>query len=134
MICTFKKKNKETCKNNSLKNDKYCYWHSKKISEAEKNLNRSNGGRNKIIKCNSVFPEYELNNIADVLKLNAVLINSVLQNKIDLRIVTGIGYMLNLQMKGIELNSIESKLFKFEDIFISLPKSFNENYELQKQT
>ena len=127
MKCQFKKKNKESCKNNALKNDKYCYWHSKKITEAEKNMNRSNGGKNKIIKCNSDFQEYELNNIADVLKLNAVLINSVLQNKIDLRIVTGIGYMLNLQMKGIELNSIESKLFKMEDIIISLPKSFTED-------
>ena len=127
MKCQFKKKNNQSCKNNSLKNDKYCYWHSKKITEAEKNMNRSNGGKNKIIKCNSDFPEYELNNIADVLKLNAVLINSVLQNKIDLRIVTGIGYMLNLQMKAIELNSIESKLFKMEDIIIELPKSFTED-------
>ena len=127
MKCSYKKKNKESCKNNSLKNDKFCYWHSKKITEAEKNLNRSNGGKNKIIKCTGDFPEYELNNIADVLKLNTVLINSVLQNKIDLRIVTGIGYMLNLQMKGIELNSIESKLFKMEDIIIELPKSFTED-------
>ncbi len=133
MKCCYKKKNKESCKNNSLKNDKYCYWHSKKITEAEKNLNRSNGGKNKIIKCNSEFPEYELNNISEVCKLNTALINSVLQNKTDLRLATGIGYLLTLQMKLIELQSIESKIFKMEDIFISLPESFNENYELQKQ-
>ena len=127
MKCRFKKSNKETCKNNSLHNDKYCYWHSKKITEAEKNLNRSNGGKQKIIKCTGDFPEYELNNIAEVCKLNTVLINSVLQNKIDLRIATGIGYMLNLQIKAIELVSIESKLFKMEDIIIELPKSFTED-------
>lgn len=127
MKCKFKKSNKETCKNNSLHNDKYCYWHSKKITEAEKNLNRSNGGKQKIIKCTGDFPEYELNNIAEVCKLNTVLINSVLQNKIDLRIATGIGYMLNLQIKAIELVSIESKLFKMEDIIIELPKSFTED-------
>ena len=90
-------------------------------------MNRSNGGKQKQIKCNSDFPEYELKNIADVLKLNTVLINGVLQNKIDLRIATGIGYMLNLQMKAIELVSIEGKLFKMEDIIIELPKSFTEN-------
>ena len=127
MKCSYKKNNSESCKNNSLHNDKFCYWHSKKIPAATKHENRSKGGKNKIIKCTSEFPEYELNNIADVLKLNTVLINSVLQNKIDLRIVTGIGYMLNLQMKGIELNSIESKLFKMEDIIIELPKSFTED-------
>ena len=127
MKCSYKKKNKDSCKNNSLKNDKYCYWHSSKVTEAEKNLNRSNGGKNKIIKCNSDFPEFELNNITDVCKLNASMVNSVLQNKIDLRIATGIGYLLNLQMKAIELHSIESKLFKMEDIIIELPKSFTED-------
>ncbi|MFZ1461404.1 MAG: hypothetical protein WAU38_11465 [Ignavibacteria bacterium] len=127
MKCSYKKKNKESCKNNSLKNDKYCYWHSSKVTEAEKNLNRSNGGKNKIIKCNSDFPEFELNNIADVCNLIASMVNSVLQNKIDLRIATGIGYLLNLQMKAIELVSIESKLFKMEDIIIELPKSFTED-------
>ena len=127
MKCSYKKNNSESCKNNSLKNDKFCYWHSKKITEAEKNMNRSNGGKNKIIKCNSDFPEYKLDNITAVCKLNTALINSVLQNKIDLRIATGIGYMLNLQIKAIELVSIESKLFKMEDIIIELPKSFTED-------
>jgi hypothetical protein len=124
MICTFKKKNKETCKNNSLKNDKFCYWHSKKITEAEKNLNRSNGGKQKQIKCNTEFVEFEIESIKGVCKLNATLINAVLKNKIDLKIATGICYMLNLQMKAIELETIESKIFKMEDVIIKLPESF----------
>ena len=127
MKCRYKKKNKESCKNNSLKNDKYCYWHSSKVTEATKQENRSKGGKQKQIKCNTEFVEFELNNIADVCKLNASMVNSVLQNKIDLRIATGIGYLLNLQMKAIELVSIESKLFKMEDIIIELPKSFTED-------
>jgi hypothetical protein len=127
MKCSYKKKNKESCKNNSLKNDKYCYWHSSKVTEATKQENRSKGGKQKQIKCNTEFVEFELNNIADVCKLNASMVNSVLQNKIDLRIATGIGYLLNLQMKAIELVSIESKLFKMEDIIIELPKSFTED-------
>ena len=127
MKCSYKKKNKESCKNNSLKNDKNCYWHSSKVTEATKQENRSKGGKQKQIKCNTEFVEFELNNIADVCKLNASMVNSVLQNKIDLRIATGIGYLLNLQMKAIELVSIESKLFKMEDIIIELPKSFTED-------
>ena len=127
MKCRYKKTNKESCKNNSLKNDKYCYWHSSKVTEATKQENRSKGGKQKQIKCNTEFVEFELNNIADVCKLNASMVNSVLQNKIDLRIATGIGYLLNLQMKAIELVSIESKLFKMEDIIIELPKSFTED-------
>jgi hypothetical protein len=124
MKCRYKKNNSETCKNNSLKNDKYCYWHSSKITEAEKNLNRSNGGKQKQIKCNTEFVEFEIESIKGVCKLNATLINAVLKNKIDLKIATGICYMLNLQMKAIELETIESKIFKMEDVIIKLPESF----------
>ena len=124
MKCSYKKNNKETCKNNSLKNDKYCYWHSSRVTEAEKNLNRSNGGKQKQIKCNTEFVEFEIESIKGVCKLNATLINAVLKNKIDLKIATGICYMLNLQMKAIELETIESKIFKMEDVIIKLPESF----------
>ena len=124
MKCRYKKNNSETCKNNSLKNDKYCYWHSSKITEAEKNLNRSNGGKQKQIKCNTEFVEFEIESIKGVCKLNATLINAVLKNKIDLKIATGICYMLNLQMKAIELETIESKILKMEDVIIKLPESF----------
>jgi hypothetical protein len=114
MKCNFKKSNNALCGNNAMLKDKYCYWHSKKIPESEKNKKRSEGGKNKIIKVNNRFENYELNNISDVLKLNTVLINSVLQNKIDLRIATGLTYMLNLQIKGIELISIEKRLDEVE--------------------
>jgi hypothetical protein len=129
MKCNFKKSNNEVCGNNAMNKDTKCYWHSKKIPESEKNKKRSEGGKNKIIKVNSRFEDYELNNIADVLKLNTVLINSVLQNKINLRIATGIVYMLNLQIKGIELNQIVKRIDELENKFTE--NNFNNNsYEL----
>jgi hypothetical protein len=124
MKCRYKKTNKESCKNNSLKNDKYCYWHSKKITEAEKNMNRSNGGKQKQIKCNTEFVEFEIESIKGVCKLNATLINAVLKNKIDLKIATGICYMLNLQMKAIELEQAQSKTNNMPDVYITLPEAF----------
>ena len=120
MNCKFKKSNGDNCKNLSLKSDKYCYWHSKKIPEDEKKLNRSNGGKNKVIKVNSEFEHYELNNISDVIKLNTVMINRVLNNELDLRIATGITYMLNLQIKGIELNTIEKRIDIIEQVNIRI--------------
>ncbi|HMQ70120.1 MAG TPA: hypothetical protein PKA90_14160 [Ignavibacteria bacterium] len=120
MKCNFKKSNNEVCKNNALLNDTKCYWHSKAIPESEKNMVRSAGGKNKIIKVRSNFLNHELNNISDVLKLNTLLINGVLQNKIDLRIATGITYMLNLQIKGIELSAIENKIHEMENMIIKI--------------
>lgn len=124
MICTFKKKNKETCKNNSLKNDKYCYWHSMKIPLAEKNKNRSKGGKQKQIKCNTEFVEYDIQNIKGICELNATLINAVLKDKVSLKIATGICYMLNLQMKAIEIQNAQSKTNNMPDVYITLPEAF----------
>lgn len=128
MKCNFKKTNNEVCKNNALLNDSKCYWHSKAIPESEKNKSRSSGGKSKIIKVNSNFQDHELKSIADVLKLNELLINKVLKNKLDLRLATGIGYLLNLQMKTIELSGIGNKN-DLENIIINikLPEELKSN-------
>ena len=114
MKCNFKKKNNELCGNNAMIEDEKCFWHSDKISEESKNEQRSKGGKSKVIKCEVEFENFELNNFADVRKLNAVLINSVLQNKIDLRIITGVCYNLNLQMKLIQFEILENRISELE--------------------
>ncbi len=83
MTCKQKKTNGEQCKNPSLHNDKYCYWHSGKVSEDEKYQHRSNGGKNKIISVNINFPKYKLNSMNDIIKLNSLMINKVLSNELD---------------------------------------------------
>ena len=114
MKCNFVKSNNELCGNNAMIEDEKCFWHSDKISEESKNEQRSKGGKSKVIKCEVEFENFELNNFADVRKLNAVLINSVLQNKIDLRIITGVCYNLNLQMKLIQFEILENRILELE--------------------
>ncbi len=133
MKCEFKKKDGTTCKNIPLRNDSYCYWHSKKVSEGEKYQHRSNGGKNKIIKVNINFPKYKLTSMNDILKLNSLMINKVLSNELDLRVSTGIAYLLNLQMKCLEVYDIEKRLEAIEDktntdIVIKLPPEFEATY------
>lgn len=120
MNCTFEKSNGETCKNLSLKEDKFCYWHSAKVPETIKQQNRSAGGKNKIIKTDGSFPELNLNTISNIIKLNSLMINKVLKNEADVRICTGIGYLLNLQIKCIELSSVEDRLEKVEKIVVQV--------------
>lgn len=126
MKCKFKKENKDVCKNNALQNEKFCYWHSKKIPENEKKQARSRGGKKKTIQITSDYEYYELNNISDVIKLNAELINGVLQKNTDLKILTSICYSLNLQMKLLELNKIETKISNMENLIVKvkLPEGF----------
>ena len=114
MKCNFVKSNNEVCGNNAMNEDEKCFWHSDKISEDEKNKQRSKGGKSKVIKCEVEFENFELNNFADVRNLNAVLINRVLQNELDLRIATGVCYNLNLQMKLIQFEIFENRISELE--------------------
>ena len=132
MKCEQKKNNGEQCKNPSLNGEKFCYWHSEKISEVEKHENRSKCGRSKIIKVNGNQPEYNLTSIKNIIKLNSLMINKVLRNKEDLRVCTGLGYLLNLQMKLIETNELEKRLERVEgklptNIIVKLPEAFENN-------
>jgi len=125
MKCNFVKANKEVCGNNALLKDTKCFWHSKKVSDDDKNKVRSAGGKSKIIKTSGGFDYYKLDNITDVNNLNTAMINAVLQNKIDLRVATGIAYMLNLSIKGIELSNIENKINEIEKlvVHVKLPEA-----------
>jgi len=127
MKCNFKKPNGETCKNLSLKEDRFCYWHSKKIPDAEKQ--RSKGGKNKIIKTDGLFPEISLNTIGNIIELNSLMINKILKNEADVRLCTGIGYLLNLQVKCIELNTLEKRIDEVEKVIvhIKLPEGFKKD-------
>jgi hypothetical protein len=128
--CKHIKANKKKCNSYSMNDSDFCYLHNPEIKESEKQKHRKNGGLHSAIKinCDSDFEYYELNSIENIIQLNAVLINKVLNAKLDLRILTGIGYSLNLQMKLIDLHTIEKKLENIENIIIKLPTSFN--YEL----
>jgi len=114
MKCEQKKLNGEQCRNPALTNDSRCYWHSPSISEEEKSINRSRGGKNKLIKSNCIFPNLKLTSIKDISKLNALMVTKVLSDTLDLRIATGVTYLLNLQVKCIETGTLEERLSKIE--------------------
>ena len=124
MKCKFKKSDKSTCKNNALHNDRFCFWHSGKITDKKKTEARANGGSKKQIKCNTEFVEYDIQNIKGICELNATLINAVLKDKVSLKIATGICYMLNLQMKAIEIQNAQNKISNMPDVYITLPEAF----------
>lgn len=69
-------------------------------------------------------PEIELKTIDDVMKVNSTVINKILKNDPELRFTSGINNLLNLQIKGIELQSIEKRIEDIEKITIKLPAEF----------
>ena len=111
------------CKANALKNSRQCFFHSDKITDEEKKQARIKGGKARQIRVNTEFDIYKLRSINDVLTINERLINDVLQNKISIQILTGIAYNLNLQLKLIEMESIEKRISELEN-------TITNNYEL----
>ena len=88
--------------------------HSKTITAEARREARSKGGKRKVITVNSKFDNYKLQSFKDIILLNEKLINDVLQNDIDLRIITGLAYNLQLQMRLISLENIENRLAELE--------------------
>ena len=119
---------KLNCKAIALKTDSYCYMHSKKISEAEKKTARSKGGKHKTIKIDATDPNefqtYDLNTFADVMRVNAELINRILNGSYNIKAGTGIAYLLSIQLKAIELNKSVRNIYS--DILVTLPPEFEE--------
>ena len=115
MKCNFVKSNNEVCGNNAMIEDEKCFWHSDKISEDEKNEQRSKGGKVRQTWIKTKFDNYELRNINDIIILNEKLINDTLQNKIPFQAMTSTAYNLNLQMRLIQLVTIEQRLTKIEE-------------------
>ena len=103
------------CNARALTNDVKCYFHSDKISDEEKRQARQKGGEARKIRVSKNYDNFEVRKINDIIILNEKLINDVLQNKIDFRIISGIGNNLNLQMRLIQLETVEQRLTKIEE-------------------
>ena len=102
------------CNAAALTNDVHCYFHSDKITDEEKKQARQKGGEARKIRVSKNYDNFELRNINDIIILNEKLINDVLQNKIDLRIMTSTAYNLQLQIKAIQLETIENRISQIE--------------------
>lgn len=105
---------KRNCRAPALNNDNHCYFHSANVSAIDKRKARSKGGKTKLIKVNCKYDNYKLRSTNDILSFNEMLINDLLQNKISLKLITGIAYNLTLQFRLLQFNSIGNKLSEYE--------------------
>lgn len=115
MKCNYIKKNGLNCQANAMINNKYCYLHNPDITKREKQDAQSRGGKTKIIKVNEPMKKViRTNNSKDITKLLSKMINDVLQDRLDLRIATGITYIANVLLKAFELSELEKRIDNIE--------------------
>jgi len=112
--CKFVKESGENCGALSMKDSDYCFFHNPKTAAAREESKR-NGGKSRIIVVNGKFPEIKIKKVSDVVRLLTDLINGVLSGETDLRIATGITYIANTVLKGLELGEVEKRLAELEE-------------------
>ena len=103
------------CNANALTSDVHCFFHSDKITDEEKRQARQKGGEARRITISKNYDNFEVRKINDIIILNEKLINDTLQNKIPFQAMTSTAYNLNLQMRLIQLVTIEQRLTKIEE-------------------
>lgn len=59
--------------------------------------------------------EVELNSVQDIINLNSILISKILKDKSELEVCNIVGHLLRLQLKCIELNSLEKRISELEE-------------------
>ena len=115
--CIFMKENGKQCNARAMKDKDFCYFHCSDISEIERQRHKSKGGKSKVLVVNpaEVYKDIKLNNPKQVSRFYSYLINKVMSGSMDLRLATGLSYMLNGLLKALELSEIEDRILKLEN-------------------
>ena len=128
--CNYKRENGTYCNSFAMKNSDYCFQHNPDISEEEKREAKSKGGKRKIlIPVILQRKNITLRTAGDVRHFYQKLINDVMKGELDLRIATGVSYILTGLLRAIELSGLEERIASIEKM-ISEKKSKTEKNEL----
>ena len=115
MKCSFIKIDVKKCNANALRGRKMCFFHSpddeviRKRSKAQVIGGKNKGYYGQTINLSS------LDSLEGILQSNAQVINSVGLNSLPPNRANCIGYLLNIQLKVIEIRDVQAKLIKFEE-------------------
>lgn len=111
--CQYIKTDGEQCQARPLLDDKYCYFHSPNISQEQRMLASSRGGKARNVL--KPLPTLELSSMNDVVFLLADTINGTRTGEIPARVANAIGGLSNYLMRAIELTELETRIKKIEE-------------------
>lgn len=113
--CIFVKDNGVTCNSYAMKDSKFCYFHNPDVEE-ERLETKRNGGKSKVLVVNKIMQKpIKLDNAKQVTKFYSQLVNEVMSGEMDLRLATGIGYLLNGLLKSMEMSEFGQRLEMLEN-------------------
>lgn len=116
MKCNFVKENSEQCEANAMQNRQLCFTHNPETQKLRQ-VATSRGGQTPKKNLNPL-PPVEINDIKDVTRLLATIINEVREGKIDLRVANCVGYLSGHLIKSLEAGEINEKLELINSIIV----------------
>jgi hypothetical protein len=116
--CNFQRENGTYCNSFAMRDSDYCYIHNPAIPEEEKKKSLSKGGKAKILIPVEIRRKgnITLRTASDVRRFYQKLVNDVMKGELDLRIATGVSYILSGLLKAIEMTEIETKINSIENL------------------
>ncbi len=122
MKCKYKKSNGSACKGFAVKNSDFCWAHTPKIDDKEKQYSRYRGGVNRHAPVLTNLPEIIVKDSRDIPLLLSDTIYHLRHGKMDVRLGTAIGYVSNILLRSFEVADLEVRIEKIEDY---MHKHFN---------
>jgi len=123
MKCIYIKEGGEQCNAFAMGNSQFCYLHNPDITDEEKRINQTKGGKSNIIRVNGSLPLIRAKTSQEVAELLEKTINEVRSGELDPRIANTIGYLAGHALKALEASNLDQRVEMVESILLQRKKS-----------
>ncbi len=115
MRCKHIKPDGSACKAGTIRNSGFCWFHSPRINNIEKQYSRYLGGKNRHMPVVMIkLPEISIKGPRDVPPLLLDTIQHLRRGEIDVRLGTALCYLSNVLLKSYE-PELEARIVKMEN-------------------
>ena len=117
MKCKFTTSNKQ-CNAFAMDSSEYCYVHNPEVTNEEKQMNCSKGGKSKPIKIENPLPAIQIDTVSEVRIMLVETINKIRSGEMDIKTANSIGFLAGKLLDTLEIEKIDRKLSRLEEALI----------------
>ena len=98
-----------------MKGSQFCYRNNPAISQDEKRTASSRGGVSNRSRVDTPLGEVRLESVGDVLRLRELITREMLNGRLDQRVASTTGYLINVALRALESSDLEKRLEVLEE-------------------
>ena len=116
MQCEHIKDDGNRCRVSAMRGSSFCYRHNPDIPQEEKLAASRRGGIGNRARADVALGEIELKSVQDVLHLLKLVTEEMLNGRLDQRVASTTGYLMNVALRALESSDLEDRIKKLEDL------------------